>query len=78
MLFRSPMFICSGIFFSADRFPDAFQPLIRALPLTALNDALRAVILEGAPLAVQAGRLGILAAWGGVSFVLGLRYFRWN
>jgi ABC-type multidrug transport system permease subunit len=73
-----PMFICSGIFFSADRFPDALQPFIRALPLTALNDALRAVILEGAPLAAQAARLGILAAWGGLSFVLGLRYFRWN
>jgi ABC-type polysaccharide/polyol phosphate export permease len=73
-----PMFICSGIFFSADRFPDALQPLIRALPLTALNDALRAVILEGAPLFAQSGRLGILAAWGGLSFVAGLRYFRWN
>jgi ABC-type polysaccharide/polyol phosphate export permease len=73
-----PMFVCSGIFFSADRFPDALQPVIRALPLTALNDALRAVILEGAPLATQAGRLAILAAWGGFSFVAGLRYFRWN
>jgi ABC-2 type transport system permease protein len=73
-----PMFVCSGIFFSADRFPDALQPVIRALPLTALNDALRAVILEGAPLATQAARLAILAAWGGFSFVAGLRYFRWN
>src|SRR5262245_45645440 len=67
-----PMFIASGIFFSADRFPDALQPLVRALPLTALNDALRAVILEGATLASQSARLLLLAAWGTVSFVLGL------
>jgi ABC-type multidrug transport system permease subunit len=73
-----PMFICSGIFFSADRFPDALQPVIRALPLTALNDALRAVILEGATLASQGGRLLLLAAWGGLSFAAGLRLFRWN
>ncbi len=73
-----PMFICSGIFFSADRFPDALQPLIRALPLTALNDGLRAVILEGASLASQSGRIFVLVLWGGLSFVVGLRLFRWN
>src|SRR5436309_13222018 len=73
-----PMFICSGIFFSADRFPDALQPLIRALPLTALNDGLRAVILEGASLASQSGRLLVLGVWGGLSFAVGLKLFRWN
>ena len=50
-LVMMPMFVLSGMFFSADRFPEVLQPLIRVLPLTALNDALRAVILEGAPLA---------------------------
>ena len=73
-----PMFICSGIFFSADRFPDVLQPLIRALPLTALNDGLRAVILEGASLASQWARLVVLALWGGLSFLVGLRLFRWS
>ncbi len=73
-----PMFIASGIFFSADRFPDALQPIVRALPLTALNDALRAVILEGAPLLSQARPLFVLAVWGVSSFLLGLRLFRWT
>jgi len=73
-----PMFIASGVFFSAERFPDVLQPVIRALPLTALIDALRAVLLEGATLASQTGRIGILAAWGLVSFALGLRLFRWS
>jgi ABC-2 type transport system permease protein len=77
-LVSMPMFIVSGVFFSAERFPDALQPLIRALPLTAFIDALRALLLEGASLASQAGRLGVLAAWGLVSFVVGLRLFRWS
>ncbi len=72
-----PMWLFSGIFFSSDRFPDAAQPFINLLPLTMLNDALRAVILEGSTLASQAVPLGGLAAWGLVSFVLGMRWFRW-
>jgi ABC-type multidrug transport system permease subunit len=73
-----PMYILSGVFFSSERFPDAAQPFIKALPLTALNDALRSVMLEGASLAAQLPRLGILAAWGGISFFLALRWFRWS
>jgi ABC-2 type transport system permease protein len=73
-----PMFICSGVFFSADRFPAALQPAIRALPLTALNDALRALVLEGASLGSQWARILVLTLWGGVSFLVGLRFFRWN
>lgn len=52
-----PMWILSGVFFSAQRFPDIFQPFIRALPLTALNDALRAHMLQGATLIQVAPRL---------------------
>lgn len=73
-----PMWLLSGIFFAPERFPDFMQPLVQALPLTQLNYALRAVILEGAGLLSQSWRLLVLAAWGGVSFVLALRWFRWN
>lgn len=75
-----PMFVLSGVFFSSERFPDALQPAIRALPLTALNDALRATILEGAGLldGPQLARLGVLAAWGVISFAIALRTFRWS
>ncbi len=73
-----PMWLLSGIFFSSERFPAALQPAIQALPLTMLNEALRAVILEGASLGSQAVRLGGLALWGAVSFVLALRWFRWS
>jgi ABC transporter DrrB family efflux protein len=73
-----PMFVFSGIFFSSDRFPAGIQPFIKALPLTALNDALRATILEGASLPSQAGRVLVMLAWGAVSFAVALRIFRWN
>jgi ABC-2 type transport system permease protein len=72
-----PMWVFSGVFFSYERFPAAVQPFIKALPLTALNDALRATILEGATLTAQGGRLLIMAIWGVLSFGLALKWFRW-
>src|SRR4029077_11128440 len=77
-LVMMPMWIFSGVFFSSQRFPAMVQPFIKLLPLTALNDALRATILQGASLAVQSGRLLVLVLWGGISFALALRWFRWT
>ena len=76
-LVMMPMWIFSGVFFSYERFPAVIQPLIKALPLTALNDALRASILEGTPLLNQWPRLLVMILWGGISFVLALKWFRW-
>lgn len=73
-----PMWILSGTFFSSARFPDAVQPLIQALPLTALNEALRAIVNEGAGLATVLPQLGIVAAWGAVTFFAALKLFRWK
>lgn len=73
-----PMYLCSGVFFSSSRFPDAVQPLIRYMPLTALNDALRAVMIDGAPLSAVGGKVILCAAWGLVSFVLAIRFFKWR
>jgi ABC-2 type transport system permease protein len=73
-----PMFVLSGVFFSSARFPDAMQPFIRALPLTALNDALRTVYNDGLPLTAAAVPLLILLAWTLAGFVLALRWFRWQ
>jgi ABC-2 type transport system permease protein len=73
-----PMWLLSGVFFSSERYPDAMQPLIRVLPLTALNEALRAVMNEGAGLVAVATRLAILIAWGIVSFAVALKIFRWK
>jgi len=77
-LVMMPMWIFSGVFFSYERFPAVIHPLIKVLPLTALNDALRASILEGTPLLQQWPRLLVLGLWGGISFVLALKWFRWT
>ena len=73
-----PMWLASGTFFSYERFPEAIHPIIQALPLTALNDALRAVINDGAGLVEIAPQLGVLAGWGLLAFGLGVRLFRWR
>jgi len=76
-LIQMPMWVLSGVFFSAANFPEAMQPFIAALPLTALNDMLRGVMIDGASLLSLAGPLGICVAWGAVSFAVALRLFRW-
>jgi ABC-type multidrug transport system permease subunit len=73
-----PMWIFSGIFFSSERFPEAAQPFILALPLTPLIRALREVMLEGATLWSQAPLVAILVAYAAVTFSLALRLFRWQ
>ena len=73
-----PMWIFSGVFFSASRFPDALQPFIQALPLTAVIDALRASMLEGAGWSRLAPELAIVAVWLVASFALAVRLFRWR
>ena len=77
-LVQLPMWLLSGSFFSYERFPKVAHPLIRALPLTALNDALRAVIHDGTPLVANWPAVAVMAAWWGVSFALALRMFRWQ
>jgi ABC-type multidrug transport system permease subunit len=77
-LVMMPMWLCSGVFFSSERFPAAAQPFIQALPLTQLVQALRSVLLEGAGLVGVAVPLLILGAWALVTFVLALRWFRWT
>lgn len=73
-----PMYLLSGAFFSYERFPETVQPWIRALPLTALNDALRAVINDGASIVGCGSQLAVLGLWGVISFVLALKLFRWQ
>jgi len=77
-LVMMPMWIFSGVFFSYERFPAIVLPFIKALPLTALNDSLRAIILQGASLASQSGQIAVLVIWGAVSFLLALKWFRWS
>jgi len=73
-----PMWVCSGVFFSYERFPDAAKPFIRALPLTALNDALRGVMNDGMSMMEVAPQMLTLSVWAIVASIIGLRIFRWQ
>lgn len=73
-----PMWILSGVFFSATRFPAVIQPIVRALPLTAAIDALRSNMLQGIGLNHLALEMSILLAWLIVPFAVTMRIFRWR
>jgi ABC-type multidrug transport system permease subunit len=72
-----PMWIFSGVFFASDNFPEVMQPFIALLPLTALNDALRGVMIDGVGIAALSAPAGVLLAWMVVSFGAALKMFRW-
>ena len=73
-----PMWVLSGVFFSSANFPQVAQPFIKALPLTATNDALRATMLQGAGWGAVAPQLAVIALWLGLTFTLALKLFRWR
>jgi ABC-type multidrug transport system permease subunit len=73
-----PMWIASGVFFSSQKFPNAVQPLIKVLPLTAVIDALRANMLQGASLGNLSPQLAVMTFYLVVCFVLALKLFRWR
>ncbi|MFO0636555.1 MAG: ABC transporter permease [Nannocystaceae bacterium] len=77
-LFMLPMWLLGGSFFSYERFPEVALPLIRVLPLAALNDALRKVMNEGLGLFDVGPELAALGLWGLLSFVIAVRVFRWQ
>jgi len=73
-----PMILLSGVFFATSRFPDVMRPVIRLLPLTALIDATRAIMMEGTSLFALGPEIAVLLVWGGLSYLLALKLFRWS
>jgi ABC-type multidrug transport system permease subunit len=73
-----PMWILSGVFFSASRFPAVIQPFVRALPLTAAIDTLRGNMLQGLGMSQMLPQVVILLAWLVVPFAVSLKIFRWR
>jgi ABC-type multidrug transport system permease subunit len=73
-----PMWVLSGVFFSSENFPAVVQPFIKALPLTATNDALRASMLRGVALPGLWPQIAVLVAWGVICFPVALKIFRWR
>jgi len=78
ILVMLPMWILSGVFFSASRFPAVIQPFVRALPLTAAIDTLRGNMLQGQSMSQMITPIAILLAWLVVPFAVSLKIFRWR
>lgn len=77
-LFMFPQYFLSGTFFPRSALPSFLQPIIKFLPLTAVNDAMRNVAFEGASLASCWQQLIILAVWGVIIYIITARVFRWE
>jgi ABC-2 type transport system permease protein len=73
-----PQFLLAGTFFSIDRFPSWLQPISRVLPLTHLNNAMRAVAFEGMHLWDVKMEIGILILWGIAAYAVAIKVFRWE
>jgi ABC-2 type transport system permease protein len=73
-----PMWIFSGVFFSASNFPAIIQPVVQALPLTALVNGVRAVMLQGAGIGAVWPQLLLLAGYLLVCLAAALKLFRWQ
>lgn len=73
-----PMWILSGVFFSASRFPAMIQPFVRILPLTAAIDAIRGNMLQGTPIGHLISPIVILLVWLTIPFAVSVRIFQWR
>jgi len=73
-----PMMFLSGVWFSTEGLHPWLQGLARALPLTHVIEAARAVMIDGAGLAEIAPNLVALAAMSAVFLALGAALFRWE
>jgi ABC-2 type transport system permease protein len=73
-----PMMFLSGIFFPVTIMPDFLKPVIKAMPLTYLGDALRQIMTGSPPLYPLHTDLIVMAVWLGVTLLLGIKLFQWE
>ncbi len=77
-LITLPQFLLGGTFFSVDAFPKWLQPISKALPLTHLNTAMRAVAFEGQNLWDVRSEIGVLLIWGIAVYIVAIKVFKWE
>jgi ABC-2 type transport system permease protein len=77
-LITLPQFLLGGTFFSVEAFPKWLQPISKALPLTHLNTAMRAVAFEGQNLWDVRTEIGILLLWGIIVYIVAIKVFKWE
>ncbi|MDP9844652.1 ABC transporter permease [Streptosporangium lutulentum] len=67
---------CGGVIFPLSKFPESVQPVLEALPISALTGGLRSVLTDGTGLPPASA--AILAVWAVVSLFITARTFRWE
>ncbi len=77
-LITLPQFLIGGTFFSIEAFPKWLQPISKAMPLTHLNTAMRAVAFEGQNLWDVKSEIGILLLWGVIVYAVAIKVFKWE
>ncbi|MBL0135418.1 MAG: ABC transporter permease [Chitinophagaceae bacterium] len=77
-LFMFPQYFLSGTFFPKSLLPEGMQGIIKFLPLTAMNDAMRNVAFEGSHLTQCGPQLAILGAWALLIYGIAVKVFRWE
>lgn len=77
-LINFPMMFLSGLFFPVDIMPAWIRPVVVALPLTYLADALRQIMVGATPIYPLSLDLGVLALWLVGCVILAVRFFRWE
>ncbi len=73
-----PMLFLSGIFFPVNSLPGFLAPIVRAIPLTYMADALRQTMIDAPPINTQWVNLGVQAAWLVAMTALAIRFFNWE
>ncbi|MDY6911880.1 MAG: ABC transporter permease [Chloroflexota bacterium] len=73
-----PMMFLSGIFFPVEIMPGFMKPIVMAMPLTYLGDALRQVTVEATPLYPMLIDTLVLVGWMVVCVTISIRFFRWE
>jgi ABC-2 type transport system permease protein len=78
MLISFPMMFLAGSYFPTSSAPAFLTPVVQAMPLSYINDALRLIVNNGAGFAAVQTDLLILGAWTVAALLLSVRAFRWS
>lgn len=77
-LISFPLMFLGNVFFPVRNMPEAIQPIVKALPITHLSDALREVMNAGAGLAALWPQALLLGGWLVASFIVATLTFKWE
>jgi ABC-2 type transport system permease protein len=77
-LLNLPMMFLSGIFFPMEMIPEWMMPVVKAMPLTYLGDALRQVMVGASALHPLHLDAAVLGGWLIICIAISVRFFRWE